>query len=142
MPTEDANDFEQRFREIHRIFNTFHTQFINKNTIDSYEPSAAIILKEKIQYIHEALQKYLNTCLGETATCESTVKDVTVIVNHSEDVELTAELKEVLTKLCPYMFPWNVHMNARVGDLFNKFSNHPFSPVNLDAVPDSDSVTQ
>jgi hypothetical protein len=98
-------------------------------------------LKEKIQYIHNALLRFLNACLGEDATCESIIKDVKVMIANQEDITLSVKLKELLTKLCPLMFPWDVNMNARVGDLFTKFSNQPYSPVRLDdAVPDS--VTQ
>jgi len=132
-------DFDERFRQLHTIFHTFHTDFIQNTTREKYDPSAVISLKKQIQFIHDALKYFLSECLGEDATCESTIKNVTVMVNGEEDRELTTQVQTLLTDLCPLMFPWDPQMNARVGGLFDKFSEHPFSPVNLD-VAEADSI--
>ena len=138
MQTDPATDFDLRFREIRRIFHDFHQEFIQDNTKDRHNMTAIPDLKKKIQYIHEALLRFLNTCLGEDATCESTIKDVKVMVGSEEDFTLTVKVHTLLTELCPLMFPWDVNMNARVGHIFYLFGEQPFSPLNLDVtVPDA-----
>lgn len=138
MPT----DFEERFSKILEAFHTFHKEFIQENTKDRHNMAAVPEVKVKILYIYDTLKNFLSKCLGEDATCESTIKDVHVIAGSLEDAELTSQVKTLLTKLCPLMFPWDPNMNAKVGGLFDQFGEQPYSPVRLDAAPVPDSLTQ
>jgi len=134
---EAEDDFEPRFREIQHILHTFHQDFIEENTKNTHDMKAVGELKAKIEYIYDALKTFLSRCLGEHATCESTIKDVKVMMGAEEDAELTSQVKTLLTELCPLMFPWNVHTHAKVGGLFYLFGTVPYSPVRIDgAVPD------
>jgi len=143
-----TDDFDTRFHKIHTLFHSFHKNFIQENTKNEKELSAINKVKTDIQYIHDALMRFLNKCLHEDETCDTAKRSVEVLVDAEVDgvpttkvdAKLTKELHDLLTNLCPLMFPWDPNMNAKVGGLFTRFSEHPFSPVSLD-VAKTDQIT-